>query len=384
VHLRRPPARAGLLAAAAALIAMLVAVPNAGAATFAGGPFKIDFKASKLKVAMVGQDTTTDTKTGGTFNFTEGSAGTVTMNNQPSGTLTIGGSTTQITLTHANKKKIVLKSLVEKLAAGKGQLAAKVNGKGGSIAFFNEATTNRLKAASDFTRLTLETSTLTLTAQGAAALNKAFGLKKPKKGQKDRRLKNKQKMGTASFDAHRLLEFSGGQTTTAFDQGFYDQLKNECDITLAATGTAQPISPGAAAPRGGAILNVISGQMHAPTLSGTVQHDQGGTSLDRPEGSSKGKAYHTEVISYEYSRGPAQSAFLVRAYSTAVINTVAIGALEGGMVTADLSDTGGTVTISGGVLRLSEAAAGLLKQQTGCEIAANSPLAISSTTANVK
>jgi hypothetical protein len=382
VHPRRTPARAGLLAVAAACIAMLVAVPNAGAATFAGGPFKIDFKASKLKVAMVGQDTATDTKTGGTFPFREGTAGTVTMNNQPSGTLTIGASTTQITLTHANKKKIVLKSLVEKLSAGKGQVAAKVNGKGGSIAFFNQATTNRLKAASDYSMLTLESSTLTLTAQGAAALNKAFGLKKPARGKKDLRLKNKQKMGTSSFSAHRLLEFNGGQTTTTFDQGFYDQLKNDCDITLSAAGTAQPIQPGAAAPRGGAILNVIGGQMHAPTLGGTVQHDQGGTALDRPQNSSKGDPYHTEVISYLFTTS--RTPFAVEAYSTTLLRAVEIGTLEGGTISADLTDTGGTVTLANATLRLSVAAAAVLKQQTGCDIAPSSPLALSSTTANVK
>jgi len=79
---------------ATALLAVLVAAPSAGAATFAGGPFTIDFKASKLKVAMKGQDTATDTKTKGPCQFTPTGAGDLTMSTAPGGTLTVGTATT--------------------------------------------------------------------------------------------------------------------------------------------------------------------------------------------------------------------------------------------------------------------------------------------------
>ncbi len=387
MHLRIPLARAGLLAAAAALIAMLVAAPGAGAATFAGGPFKIDFKASKLKVAMVGQDTATDTKTGGTFQFNETSAGSVTLNNQPSGTLTIGSGTTQITLTHANKKKIVLKSLAEKLAAGKGQVTAKVGGKGGSIAFFDQATTNRLKPASDFTALSLETATLTLTAQGAAALNKAFGLKKPKKGKKDTRLKKKQKMGTSSFTAHRQLLISGGSSETRYDQAFYDQLKS-CDITLnsVAPATAIPVDPNSA-PRGGVSLPVKDGLMNAVTLEGVVNHT-GGTNLNRPApgqpGNTTGKAaYNSDLTDFVFGFAAERllTAFVVNLTARSPIGTVT------GTLTTNLNDAGGTVQLAGGDLVLSDQAAALLSSKAerigaDCAIPPGSKIGAVSMTAN--
>ncbi len=373
MHSFRPSARAGLLAAAAVLVAMLVAVPSAGAATFSGGEIKLDFKQLKgVKITPKGHSA--KTKTGATFSFAD-EAGSATLNAQASGNLLLSQAS-EVTITRG-KKKIVLKSFVQKLKSGKGILAAKVGGKGKWIDLFDQASANRIVVDGKFTTLSLQTASMSLTKAGAAALNKAFGLK----GKSS--LKNKAKVGSASFRAERLLEFGSGQTRTAFDPGFYDSLKNNCDITLAATGTAQPIAPDeTTAPRGGALLNVIGGTMNATTLAGNFQHDEGGTSLDRPAGSSKGPAYHTEIIRYEFDF--AQNPPLTRAYSTAVVNTVPIGTLEGATVTADLTDTGGTVTVTGGVLRLSIPAGGLLQQQTGCEIPPNTALATVNLTANVK
>jgi len=373
VHSSRPSARAGLLAAAAALVAMLVAVPSAGAATFSGGTIKVDFKQLKgVKIATKGGSA--KTKTGATFSFAD-EAGTATLNAQASGNLNLTPAS-EVTITRG-KKKIVLKSFVQKLTSGKGTLSAKIGGKGKLVDLFAQASANRIVVDSKFTTLSMQTASMALTKAGAAALNKAFGLK----GKSS--LKNKAKVGSASFTAERLLEFGSGQTRTAFDPGFFDSLKNNCDITLAATGTAQPIAPDeTTAPRGGALLNVIGGTMNATNLVGNFQHDAGGTSLDRPAGSAKGPAYHTEIINYEFDFG--QNPPLTRAYSTAVVNTVPIGTLENATVSADLSDTGGTVTVAGGLLKLSAGAAGLLKQQTGCDIAANSSLATVNLTANVK
>lgn len=369
---RRPSARAGLLAVAAALVTMLVAVPTAGAATFSGGPIKLDLKQLKgVKLTPKGHSAKSSTSV--TFAFAP-EAGSATLNSQASGNLNLDAKS-QLTLTRG-KKKIVLKSFVQKLKSGNGTFAAKINGKGKLVDFFTQKSANRVVVDGGYTTLSMQTASMTLTKTGAAALNKAFGLK----GKSS--LKNKAKAGSASFTADRLLEFGSGQTNTVFDETFFDSLKNDCDIDLAATGTAQPIQAGETATRGGAILNVIGGQMKAKTLSGTVQHDTGGTSLDRAPGSSKGDPYHTEIISYEFALD--QNPFLVRAYSTAVTLTVPIGTLDGGAVSAALNDTGGTVTLANAVLTLSAGAAGLLKQQTGCEIAANSRLATVNMTANVK
>jgi hypothetical protein len=387
VHLRRPSARAGLLAAAAALIAMLVAVPNAGAATFAGGPFKIDFKASKLKVAMVGQDPATDTKTGGTFTFSESGAGSATMTKQASGQLTIGGTSTQITLTHANKKKIVLKSLVEKLTGGKGQVTAKVGGKGGAVAFFDQATTNKLTVPSDFTTLDLASTTLTLTAPGAAALNKAFGLKKPARGKKDLRLKKKQKMGTSSFSAHRSLTVNGGESRTVYDVPFYDRLK-ECDITLSAVAPATGIPADSGAPRGGAVLPVTGGLVNAKTLRGAVLHD-GGTLLDRPEpgqpGNTTGKArYNSALTMFEFSFAETN---LLRAFVVNLNAPSPIGNVTGTLSLANMTDTGGSLQINGDLV-LSETSAQLLSSDAAplgadCPIPAGSKIGNASMNATV-
>jgi hypothetical protein len=379
VHLSKLSARAGLLAVATALVTALVAAPGAGAATFSGGSIKIDFKSLK-GVKMTPKGHSSKTSTSATFPFRDESAA-VTMNAQASGNINIGKTSDSITLTRG-KKKIVLQSLVQKLKSGAGTLSAKVSGKGKLIDFFTEASANRIVVDGGFTTLTLQTANTTLTKAGAAALNKAFGLKAPARGKKDQRLKNKAKVGTASFTADRRLEFGSGSTNTTFDQTFFDALKNNCDIDLAASGTAQPVPAGPTAARGGAILNVIGGAMNAKTLSGNIQHDAGGTSLDRKEGSSKGAAYHTDIISYEFVLD--QVPPIIRAFSTAVVNTVPIGTLEGGTLSASLTDTGGTVTMANGVLKLSDAAGQLLKLQTGCDIPVGSTLAVANTTANVK
>ena len=387
MHPRRPLARIGLLAAAAALTAVLVAAPSAGAATFAGGPITLDFKASKLKVAMVGQDTATDTKTGGTFDFTEAGAGTATMTNQATGQLTIGSSTTQITLTHANKKKIVLKSLVEKLTGGRGQLTAKVGGKGGAVGFFDQATTNKLTVPGDFSTLDLASTTMTLTSKGAAALNKAFGLKKPAKGKKDLRLKKKQKMGTARFSAERSLTVNGGTSQTVYDTQFYDTLKN-CDITLGSVAPATAIPADSAAPRGGVSLPISGGQVNAKTRRGVVNHS-GGTVLDRPgpgePGNTTGKAkYNSPLTQFEFSFADTQ---ILRALVVNLNLPSPIGTVTGSVVPTNMSDTGGSLQLVGDLV-LSETSSTLLASKdppigADCPIPAGSKIGAVSMNATV-
>lgn len=370
MRLRRTSARVGLLATATALIAMFVAVSSASAASFGGGTIKIDFKGLKgVKQTNKGHTSTN------TFPFAE-SSGTATMTKQASGSLNIGSSSTSITLTKG-KKKIVLQSLVEKLSSGKGQLTAKIGGKGKAIAFFDQASTNRVNPSSDFTTLSMSSSKNTLTAAGAAALNKAFGLKKPGRGKKDLRFKAKHSGGTSSFTANRSLTVTGGSTSTIYDTAFYDQLRS-CDITLGSVAPATPIpADPAAAPRGGVSLPIDAtngGTLTASTLIGQVNH-QGGTVLDRPgpgqPGNTTGKAeYNSPLTNFVFGFGGATqtlTALVVRANNNLPIGTVV------GTLVATLTDTGGSVALNNGSLNLSDAASGTLSQ-TAPPLGADCPI----------
>jgi hypothetical protein len=377
VQLRRLPARASLLAVAAALIAVLVAVPNAGAATFGGGTIKLDFKLLKgVKVSSNGA--TPKASTGGTFKFAE-NAGTATMNKQASGSLNIGAASTSITLTKGTKK-IVLQSFVEKLTAGKAQLTAKIGGKGKAIAFFDEASTNKLAPNSGFTQLILSSSKMTLTKAGAAALNKAFGLKGSAV------LKEKGAVGTASFTAERSLTVVGGDSKTIYDQKFVNDLR-ACDIELSAVApaTAIPKDP-TSAPEGGADLPInaqAGGTFTAKDLIGTVNH-LGGTVLTRPAGKPK-PAYTSELTNFVFGFNPSGAtlnAFIKNINTSAPIGTVT------GTVTATLTDGAGTVSLAGGQLVLSDTASGNLSQAApplgaDCNIPSGSKIGAVSMTAQV-
>jgi hypothetical protein len=380
VHSRRPSTRVCLLAMATALVALLVATSSASAATFGGGTIKLGIKLTGTSVSTKGHSAKS------TFPFAE-NAGVATMTKQASGSLNIGTTSTSLTIKRANKS-IVLQSLVEKLTAGKGQLTAKIGGKGKAIAFFDQASTNRVAPDSGFTQLIMSSSNMTLTSAGAAALNKAFGLKAPRRGQKDLRLKAKAKAGTASFTAGRTLTVVGGSSSTIYDTAFYDALK-DCDITLGSVAPATAIPADAAAPRGGVQLPINAsngGTLTAATLIGQVNH-QGGTVLDRPAGGPKGKAaYNSPLTNFVFGFGPPQNtlvAFVVNANNSLPIGTVS------GTPTANLTDTGGSVSLTGGTLNLSDTAAGTLSQSApplgaDCPIPAGSKIGAINMTANVE
>ena len=382
MHPRRPSARVGLLAVATALIAMFVATSSASAASFGGGTINITIAGLKGVSASTKGHTAKNT-----FPFAENS-GVVTMTKQASGSLNIGSSTTELRLKRGNKT-LVLKSLVEKLTAGKGQLTAKVGGKGKAIAFFDQASTNRVNPSSDFTTLGMTKSNMTLTSAGAAALNKAFGLKKPARGKSDQRYKAKAKAGSASFNALRSLTVVGGNTSTIYDQAFVQALRN-CSIELSAVApaTAIPKDP-ASAPEGGASLPINAqngGTLTASTLIGQVNHT-GGTSLDRPAGNSSGKAeYHSPLTNFTFGFGPPQNtltAFVVNANNNLPIGTVT------GTPVATLTDTGGSVSLQNGSLNLSDPASGTLSQKepplgADCPIPAGSKIGAINMTAQVE
>lgn len=384
MHSSRPSARAGLLLLAAALVAMLVAVPTAGAATFSRGTIKVDFKSLKgVTVKTVGASK--NTKTGGTFPFSE-NAGSATLNKQSSGNLNIGAASTSITFTRG-KKKIVLKSFVQKLKSGKGTLAAKIGGKGKLIDFFSQASANRIVVDSGNTTLGMQTATMSLTKTGAAALNKAFGLKH------DAALANKQKVGTASFTANRSLTVTGGESRTVYDTAFVDTLRS-CGIDLGAVApaTAIPVDE-SSAPRGGVVLPINAtggGSIVASTLVGTVNH-LGGTVLNRDEpGTGTNQTtkpkYNSPLRDFIFGlQGagvPTLSGFIVN------LNlSTSIGTIPGGQPTATLTPEGGAVTLVGD-LQLSDAASANLSQAApplgaDCPIPSGSKIGRATMTANV-
>ncbi len=385
MHLRRPSARVGLLAVATALIAMLVAVSSASAASFGGGT--INITVSGLKGVSV---STKGHSAKNTFPFAE-NAGVMTMTRQASGSLNIGASTTELRLKRG-KKTLVIKSLVEKMTSGKGQLQGKVAGKGKLVTFFDQASTNRVNPAGDFTSLTMTKANMTLTSAGAAALNKAYGLKKPARGKKDQRFKAKQKSGSASFRAVRTLTVVGGRSTTLYDAAFGKALE-DCGIKLNAVAPATAIPPDGANPYGGADLPINAengGTLTASTLIGQVNHT-GGTSLDRPPPGQPGNPtskpeYHSPLTNFVFGFGPPQNtltAFVVNANNSLPIGTVS------GTPTATLTDTGGSVALSGGSLNLSDTAAGTLAQKdpplgADCPIPAGSKIGSVNMTAQVE
>jgi hypothetical protein len=341
---------------ATALIAMLVATSSAGAASFSGGTAKLDFKG--LKSAK--QSNKGGTAAKNTFAFAE-NAGTATMNAQASGNLNIGSKNTAITLTRGGKS-IVLQSLVQKLKSGKGVLSAKIKGKGKLIDFFDQASSNRVSANADFTQLSMASSKMKLTKAGAAALNKAFGLKGTAV------YKAKAAAGTASFTANRSLTVTGGSTRTVYDQKFVNDLR-ACNIELGPVdpATAIPKDP-ASAPEGGVQLPINSqagGTLNAQTLVGQVNH-LGGTRLDRPApgqpGNTTGKAeYHSPLSNFVFGLQGGALHTLTATIVNANNLSTNIGSVTG-TPTKTLTDGPGKVALTGELL-LSEAASGTLSQK---------------------
>jgi hypothetical protein len=393
VHLSKFSARASLLAAAAALIAVLVAAPGASAATFEGGPWKLDLKtgASYAKGTITWTGANPKTKTAGTYQV---GTGQVTNTAQPTGNLPIGSSTGSKIAIKANKKTLTLDQFTHKLTAGKGTFTARVNGKGKTITLFDIASQGKVKPDAGFTQLQNSTSNVTLTKSGAAALNKAFALKAPKRGQKDKRFKAKQKVGTVSFTASRSLSVLSGTSQVVYDKPFVDQLRS-CNIELSAVAPATAIAKDASAPEGGANLpmrgNNGGGTLTAGDLVGTVNHD-GGTSLDRPAPGQPGNPdpggkaeYHSPLTNFTFGFGPPP--FSLTAFVVNSNNNLPIGTVTGDL-TKTLTAEGGTVNLANGSLNLSDAAAGTLSQAApplgaNCQIPAGSKIGAVNMTATV-
>ena len=365
-----PGARVGLLAAATALIALLLAAP-AGAATLSGGTIKVDIQPlTKKGIKATFTGASPKSKTAGTY--TLGTANT-TLNAQPSGTIPFEGGSIKLTV---GKKNVTLKSLKEKLSAGKGQLTAKIGSK--TVAVFDEASSGKVGPVPGFKGLQLTKANTTLTKAGAAALNKGLGLTKSKA------LKNKQKSGSSQFNAVRLLTVTGGTGSTTYDTAFYDKLKNDCDDTLGSLAPATAIPTDASHPRGGVTLPIKpGGTFRADTLQGSLAFD-GGTTQDRPAGSSTGKpAYHSTLTNITFSTVSNPPGLL--AVSSDIPGQNPIGTVQGATITANLTDTGGSVSITNGSLVLADFARQALGTFASCDVPPNiNTIGITSTTANVQ
>ena len=386
MHLSKLSARAGLLAVAAALIAVLVAAPGASAATFDGGTFKIDFKtflnAKKGTATFTGANP--KTKTAGTFPL---GTGQVTNNKQPTGNLSVGASTSKIAI-KVGKKTVTLSSFTYKWTTGKGALNAVVGGKGKAVTMFDVASQGKVGPDSGFTQMIQPSSNVQLTKSGAAAINKALGLKAPAKGKKDPRVKAKQKVATLAVTADRSLTVLSGTSQTIYDQAFVNALRN-CSIELSAVSPATPIAKDASAPEGGVNLpirgNNSGGALTAAGLVGQVNHD-GGTSLDRPASNSSGKAeYHSPLTNFVFGFGPPP--FSLTAFVVNSNNNLPIGTVTGDL-SKTLTEEGGSVTLSNGSLNLSDAASGTLSQSApplgaDCPIPAGSKIGAVNMTAAV-
>lgn len=351
MHLRKPPARVSLLALACALTILVVAAPAASAATFSGGTTKVDLKtllsATKAKATFTGADS--KTKNAGVFKL---GAGTATLVSQSSGNINFA-SGKAIVLTRTAKVngknktfKVTLGSLVYKLAAGKAQLGAKINNKGKVVYLFALASANKVKPNAAFTALAMSSSKMTVTKAGASALNKALKLVH------DTALRSSaaSAAGTASFTADRQLTTSGGSTQLIYDDAFAGKLESNdegCSITLSAIAPGTAIARGPNAPRGGVTLPVRTGDKISAKNYAPLVHYTGGTSLDRGPGNPQGNEYHVTVqnINLDLTISPPG----VQGVSS-LTGPLTVGTLTGASIAPSLTDTGGSIAVSGTVL----------------------------------
>jgi hypothetical protein len=347
-----------------ALVALLVAAPTAGAASFKGGTFKLDLKtlanAGKLKVKS------------DTLSVRDGTA---TLTRTSTGSFGINGG---VKLTKGSKT-FAMTGLLEKLASGKGSLTATVNGK--AVKLFDEQSTGKLTPAADFTGLALKSSNLKLTKAGAAALNKAFPVK-GKSGQKPKpAFKAGQSAGKVQFDGDRVLKLASGNVPTIYDSGFYNTMTG-CGIQLSAIAPATeiPADPNTA-PTGGVNLPVLGGTLTADTLSGGIDLD-GGTRLNRPEGSPQGAAYQSDLTKYQIATNKTPPALSARV-SRLANQVIPIGTVEGLALDKALTADGGAITFAG-TLALSDLASQTLSGDTGCNIPAGTKIGTINGSAAVK
>jgi hypothetical protein len=152
-----------------------------------------------------------------------------------------------------------------------------------------------------------------------------------------------------------------------------------------APGTA--IDRSDAAPRGGVTLPFQTGDKISAKTYGPLLLLLGGVSLDRGPGNPQGTEYHTKLTRI----GVNPLTLVINAFSSLTNSTIDIGNLLNPSFVASLTDTGGSITISG-TQALSTAAAGALTAlsdpdgagpKQGCQIPAGSNVGVMNGTIEV-
>jgi hypothetical protein len=353
----RISARRGLLASAGVLTAMLAAAPVAGAVSYKGGPADFAGLRGGIKVNKATQGAKREGSRGFELPVTGGNA---TMNTSPSGTLSEGGSV-ELKL---GSKRVTLSQFKETFAAGKVTISARIGGK--TVNLFEGTTANKITVAGDFSSLNGRSINLTLTSKGAAALNKAFGLKKPRRGRKDKRFKRRQRIGTKSFAAQRSLTVTGGNTEIIFDPEFRQKL-DDCGVTQTAIPPAEQIPDGApGAPKGGFRVPAGGGTVNAVTNALVAQHN-GGVQLSDDDVSADPGAqpFTSQLTAFVIELGPQNT---LSATSSITGAPILIAQISGQSIGKTLTDTGGQVTVGNMTFTFDQFAADALGLFYGCQL----------------
>jgi hypothetical protein len=315
------------LGAAGALLALVVAAPaSAASVKLSGGSttLKLDAGAAKalkglgvavtpLKPAKAGSKGISFPITGGTIDPAT-AAGTITH----SGGLQLRAGTTRVRLTSFTIGVDKTPSLSVK--AGKARLTAF------SLSLAN-AKVSRAGLGTNVSGVAVR-----LSAKGAAALNKAFGVHAFTRGLR---------IGTATVRATPgQLAFTGGATSLALDPATAQALTS---LGIA----AGPAAPATANPDGSLAFPITDGKVDVKTLAGSVTHS-GGLTL------TKGSTSVT-VSDFTIETAPAPKL------------TALLGATRFDLVTLDLSAvkttvSARTVTVGPVTARLTKAAADGLNQ----------------------
>lgn len=351
VHPRNPLRRRRLLGAALTVVVALAAAPAAGAATFGGGSVDLKFSSSFSKVLKKAKAKAKGTggasTSGKTVSFPV-DGGSVGLTAPFNGSLTLTGGLE----VKAGKKKVTLTNLTDAIAGTKGSI------KSGSSTVLDQKLSNKLKVAGDFSGLSGNGITLSLTSSGAKSLNKKLKTKAFKKGQV---------VGTSKVDAERRLAFSSGvKLRLTYDQATRDKM-TACGITTTANPPANDNPPSGSEPRGSVDFPIKSSSVNAVSLFGSIVED-GGVHL-------QGASHMSDLSQITIQRDA--SGATVTAFASDVNNTVPIGDLDlsSGSFTKNLTADGGTLTLSNGSLKLNAAAAALLQGQYGCStVHAGDPL----------
>jgi hypothetical protein len=354
----------GGLPLAAALIALALGAPTASAATFGGGTFS--FSPSRAFTKQVKFTPTAPATRSGRGVAFEISNGTSTMSQSNTGSFNLRGGFR----VRAGRRRATATSCAERLAASVARLTCRFGRR--TVALFEQVTTGgKIAPDAAFTGLTGTAIRTRLSRAGASFLNRTLRLSRASAS----RVRARQSVGTSALDAVRFLEATGGTTTTAYDQRFYDKLQS-CNIRLEAIAPAtadETQRPGA--PRGSVDLPVASGTFNARFLAtrATARAAQagvpnvatlnlgGGTRLQRDN-----PPYTSDLTNFvqDFSTTPPT----LSAFASRFNQTLPIGTLEGGVIRMNLTDTGGSITLQDGRLVISSLAADVLSSDTGCAL----------------